>query len=375
MDRGRRAAGRDAPQLGRGRVVVVARDHVARRGPLRGVPDAAGRELGRAAVRRVDRDEREAVALPARRHDAAAVGMPGVLGVVRARARELAVVRAVRVHQVQLVEAAPLRRVRDRSAVGRPPRAAVVHVGHAGEPPDRAGLDARHADLAAAVLVGARGERVRDLGAVRRHVGVALVAVRVEVAVPGGEAARPRVVHVDDRQPGRPVLVALHVDQQAVVVDPERAAALDQPSRRAARGRDQPHVVPVRVGDGAPVRREPRRRVLPVRHRVAAGGEAPRRAAVLEVEQPHVGAVVAVLDEHRAAAVAAHRQAARPRRVGDRLEPPVRRARSVRAAAARARRGARPCRPRSSRPHPRPRAPSSIPVSASSTSPPSVSRS
>ena len=244
MDRGRLAAGRDTPQLGRGRVVVVARDHVARRGPLGHVPDSAGRELGRAAVRRVHRDEREAVALPARGHDAAAVGMPGVLGVVGARARELAVVRAVRVHQVQLVEAAPLRGVRDRSAVGRPPRASVVHVGDAGEPPHLARLDARHADLAAAVLVGARSERVRDLGAVRRHVGVALVAVRRR-----GRRARWRGGAATGRPRRRSASRVVRSSSRSTsisrrrVADPERAAALDQPARRPARGRHQPHVV------------------------------------------------------------------------------------------------------------------------------------
>ncbi len=256
--------------------------------------------------------------------------MPGVLGVVRAGAREPAVVRAVRVHQVQLVEPAPLRRVRDRSAVGGPPRAAVVHVGDAGEAPDRAGVDARHADLAASVLVGACGERVGDLGAVRRHVGVALVAARVEVAVPGGEPTRPRVVDVQRSPAGSsgprraPRRSAGGRRRSRAGCRPRPAVAAGRrrprPATRGPRPRTRRWTRPARAGGG----------VLPVRHGVAAGRQAPGRATVLEVDQPHVRAVVAVLDEHRPAAVAAYGKAARPRRVGDRLEPPVPRARRVR---------------------------------------------
>ena len=270
-------AGREPPELRRRRVIVVGRHHVAAGRPLRDIPDPAGRELGGAPVRRVDRHEAEAVALAARGHDAAAVWMPGVLRVVSSGARELPVVRSVRIHQVQLVEAAPLRRVGDPRAVGRPARAAVVHVRFAGEAAHLAGLDARHADLAAPVLVRAGRERVGHSRAVGGHVGVALVAVRVQVAVAGGEPARQRIVDVHDGEPGGSVLVVLHLDQQAAVADPQRAPALDEPARRAARRRHQPDVLTVDVGHRVPARRKPRGRVLPIRHRVAAGRQASRR--------------------------------------------------------------------------------------------------
>ena len=65
--------------------------------------------------------------------------------------------------------------------------------------------------------------------------------------------------------------------------------------------------------------------VLPVGHRVAAGGERARGIALGEVEQPDVGGV-AVLDEDGARVrSAADGERARPLGRGDRLEPPVRR--------------------------------------------------
>jgi hypothetical protein len=100
-------------------------------------------------------------------------------------------------------------------------------------------------------------------------------------------------------------------------------AALDQLARRPAGGRHEPHVIAVGVRDARAVGRQARVRVLPVRHRLAAGRQPPRDGAVLEVEQPQVGGVAAVLDEHRPAADDVNR--ARARRARDRLQAPVRR--------------------------------------------------
>ena len=152
-------------------------------------------------------------------------------------------------------------------------------------------------------------------------VGAPLVAVCFELAVGGREPPRPRVGDVDDGEPRR--VAALDRDEQGRVVDPRRLGRLEQLARRPAGGGDEPDVVAVAVRDPRAVGREPRLRVLPVRHRVASRGE-PARRGVVEVEQPHVGRV-AVLDEDRVAAVGAERERARPLRRGDRLEPPVRR--------------------------------------------------
>ena len=131
---------------------------------------------------------------PAHRHQARAVRVPLGLGMVGGRGGQLPLAGAVAADDVQLVEAAALRRVGDRGAVGRPRRGAIVHPRRAGQRAHRAGRQVGHADLAA-VEVGARREDVRHLGAVGRDRRLALVAVIVEVAVlgwPGAWARRRR---------------------------------------------------------------------------------------------------------------------------------------------------------------------------------------
>ena len=314
MELGRR---RGAQLRGR-RVVLVGADDPAARRPARAAPGAAlGDDLGLAA-RRVDDDQVEAVAPPADGDQARAVGVPGELQVIGARARQLALLGA---GEVQLVEAAALGRVRDRRPIGRPRRAVVVHVRRPRHRAHRAAVEGGDADLARAVEVGARGEGVGDLGRVGGDGGLALVAVRVELAVCDREASRPRVGDVDHRQAGR--VVAFDRDDEARVVDPQRAAALDQLARRAAGGGHEPHVVAVGVGDGRAVRGQPGRRVGPVGDRLAPAGQALGGTAGLEVEQIEVGGLGRRLDEDGLAG--AHAQRMRARRVGDRLQAPVRR--------------------------------------------------
>jgi hypothetical protein len=82
---------------------------------MRVAPRAALGDRLRLAATRVDVDELEAVAPAAHGEQSGAVGVPGVLGVVGARAGELAVLRAGEVH---LGEAAALGEIGDARPVG-----------------------------------------------------------------------------------------------------------------------------------------------------------------------------------------------------------------------------------------------------------------
>ena len=262
------------------------------------------------------------VADAAGRGDAAARRVPARLAVVGLVAGQLPLAGAVAADDVQRPPARALGDVGQRRAVGRPRGRAVLHARRAGERAHGAGGEVGDADLGA-VEVGARGEHVGDLGAVRRDGRAPLVAVLLEVAVGGREAARPGVGDVDDGEARG--AIPLDGDHERAVAGPDRAAGLEQPARGAAGGGHEVDAAVLGVGDLRAVGGEARLGVLPERHRLAVRGEAlRRRRAVLEVEQPHVGGV-AVVDEHGVAAVGAERERARALGVRDRLEPPVRR--------------------------------------------------
>ena len=185
-----------------------------------------------------------------------------------------------------------------------------------------AAVDERHPDLAA-VEIGARSERVGDQGAVRGHRRLVLVAVRVECPVADGQAPWPRVRRLDHGEPG--CVIALDRDEQAGGVDPDRAGAFRQPAWRPARGRDEPDVAAVLVGDGGAVRGQARLAVLPERRRSPTGRQALGNA-LLELGDPDVGGL-AVADEQRGPAIRAERERVRALRRRHGLEPPLRRRR------------------------------------------------
>ena len=319
VQRARGRPRRKDAQLGGRRVVLVGRDHRAQGGPAWVAPQPAlGEHLGLAA-RRVDRDEVEAVAAASHREDAPAVGVPLGLGVVGAGGRELPVAASVGADQVQLEEAASLGRVDDGLAVRRPGRTVVVHARRSCQGSHGAVGDRDHADLAA-VEVAARRERVGDRRAGGRDGRLALVAVLVEALMARCEALRPGVLEADHRQPRR--VVALDLDDQAVVPEPDRSRALHEPSGRPTSGGNEPDVPGVHVGHGRPVGRKPRRGIFPIRRGIAARGQ-PIRHAALGVDEPHVRGV-GVLDEDPEPPAPADGQRARPRRRGDRLQPPMR---------------------------------------------------
>ena len=181
------------------------------------------------------------------------------------------------------------------------------------------------------------------------------------------QAPRPGVGDVDHGQ-ARRVVVALDRDDEARVVDPHRArrprracAAGRRPPARATRGRRRRRRRSRRPGRGAAAcRPSTATGSRPVVRR--SGAPPPSRSSSQTSEVSAVG-----LDEDRASGRRT-RQRMRPRRLGDRLQAPVRRRLDVLARAARARPRARPCRPTSTQPS----QPSSRPVRNSCTSAPIV---
>ena len=208
--------------------------------------------------------------------------------------------------------------------LGHLPYSLIVHSRRPRECTYDAGLEVRDPDLAP-VQVGARRERVRDVFAVGRGLGLGLVAPLVERPVLPGEAHARTVANVHNDQPR--VLAVLDRDHEALVRHPLGPAPgnvrrVDERRRRAAGRRDEPDATLVDVREHQPVWGEPRCGVLPVRRRDVAGGQAPRKTLV-EVEHVHVGRVASVLHEREQAPVL--RDGERARAVGrrDRLEPPV----------------------------------------------------
>ena len=209
---------------------------VARRGPVRAGPGAALARASRPRRRRRPRSRgRSGCAGRAPPPGASPSGCHSGSRVVGARAREPALARPVarRRRAARRSRCAPTSR-RPWSRRATRPAARSCIPGVPVQRAHRAAVDRRHPDLAA-VEVAARGEGVGHLGAVGRDRGLALVAVRVEVAVRGGEAPRPGVVAVHHGEPRR--VVALDADHEPAVGRPHRARALDQLARRAAAGR------------------------------------------------------------------------------------------------------------------------------------------
>ena len=225
MDRAVRFAGGDPAQLGRRRVVLVARRRGRRR---RSTPDGPRFRPGERPARPPRRPRRPRTrSKRLRRPRTAAIRSPSgchassaEVGVV---AGDLAVVVALAADGMDLVAAGALGDVGDRRAVGRPGGAGVGHAGRAGERADAAGDDVDDADLRALEVV-ARDEDVRDLRAVGGDGRVLLVAERVEVLVVAGEPPRPRVGDVHDGHAGRAhgLDLVLDRDEQARVVEPDR---------------------------------------------------------------------------------------------------------------------------------------------------------
>ena len=257
---------------GRRRVVLVGGGDRAVGGPLRRAVDAARGDLGRRRPRRRRRPRgRTGCGTPRVTAIRSPSGCQRGLAVVGGVAGQLPLARAVGARR-RAAPTSPSARRRTRAwrrratTRARGPASAACPVTARTVPPATLG----DADLGA-VEVGARGEDVRHLGAVGRDGGAPLVAVRLQGAVVRGEPARPRVGDADDREPAR--VAALDRDDERRVVDPDRRARLEQLARRAARRGDEPDVAVLGVGDLRAVGRELRVGVLPVGHRVAAGGE------------------------------------------------------------------------------------------------------
>ena len=247
------------------------------------------------------------------RHQTVAVAMPGEIRPVVAAVGELALSRAVRADEEDLVPAGPLRGEGQGGPVRGPDRALVVVFGGAGEGSVLAAVQVDDVD-GRAVAVGVGREDVGHLGAVGRRCGSPAVPVA------GGHRYRPRVVGVDLDEHGAPV--AFDGRQEKTVGGPHRVATLDDRDRRSPFEVDQPDPALVRVGHADAVGRDRRPGVLPVRHEPPSGGQ-PRRRSGQGVDRPEVGGVP-VPDEGHRAPVGADGEVTGSLRRGHRLQAPVR---------------------------------------------------